>query len=312
MSELNPIIIITGPTASGKSSLAIDLAQSFGGNVINADSMQVYKELRILTARPSSKEEALVPHRLFGEFAAEDRCSVGRWLDLAIDEIKDAWGAERLAIVVGGTGMYLKSLRYGLATVPEIPNKINKHVRTLYTKLGGKSFVEELARVDPRAASVLHVSDSQRLTRAMAVVLATGMTLDVWQAKQIKGSGFAARFFIISFLPDRKALYFACEKRFDAMLKEGAVAEVENLLALGLDPSLPAMKAVGVSEIANYIAGKTTLENATLAAKQSTRNLAKRQLTWLRNQVKSDYVVEGFYDPNQRGEVVKAVADFII
>lgn len=312
MSELNPIIIIAGPTASGKSTLAIDLAQAFSGTVINADSIQVYKELRILTARPSFEDEALVPHRLFGGLAAEKRCSAGHWLKLAVDEIKTAWADKRLALVAGGTGLYLKSLRDGLAVIPEIPAIINNEVRALYAKIGGEAFVDQLACLDPKAAQTLPASDSQRLTRAMAVVRATGMTLDVWQAEQVKGPGLAARFFTITILPDREALYAACEKRFDAMLSAGALTEVESFLALGLDPSLPAMKAVGVPEIARYLVGEITLENAAVAAKQATRNLAKRQMTWLRNQVNSDYVVEGCYGLDQYDGVKKAVAEFIV
>ena len=312
MSKLHPIIIIAGPTASGKSSLAIDLAQAFNGIVINADSMQMYRELNILTARPSFEDEALVPHRLFGGLSAENRGSVGRWLELAIDEINTAWADKRLVLVAGGTGMYLKSLYDGLASVPEIPAAINAEVRSLYAKIGGGSFVNQLARVDPKAARTLHASDSQRLTRAMAVVRATGMTLEAWQAKQTKGPDLAARFFIITILPDRKALYAACEERFDAMLSAGALAEVEALLGLGLDHSLPALKAVGVSQLSRYIIGEISLDNAVVAAKQATRNLAKRQLTWLRNQVSPDYVVEGFYGPDQRDGVKAAVAELLI
>ena len=311
MYELDPIIIIAGPTASGKSSLAIDLAQAFDGTVINADSMQVYKELRVLTGRPSPEDEALVPHRLFGGLAAEKRCSAGYWLKLAVDEIKIAWADERLALVAGGTGMYLKSLCDGLAAIPEIPAIINNEVRALYAEIGGEAFVDQLACLDPKAAQTLPASDSQRLTRAMAVVRATGMTLDFWQKEQIEDPGLAARFFTITILPDRKALYVACEKRFDAMLSAGAITEVESFLALGLDPSLPAMKAVGVPEIARYLIGEISLENAAAAAKQATRNLAKRQLTWLRNQITPDYVVEGCYGLGQQEGAVKAVAEFI-
>ncbi len=311
MTDLQPIIIIAGPTASGKSSLAIDLAQAFDGTVINADSMQVYKELRILTARPSSEEESLVPHRLFGNLTAGTRCSAGRWLELALVEINSAWVNKRLVIVVGGTGLYLKSLRDGLAAIPEIPDNINTEVRALYNKIGSKAFVSRLSKVDPKAAQNLPASDSQRLMRAMAVVLATGVTLDAWQLEQAKKPGLAARFFSISILPDRKALYVACEKRFETMLSSGALAKVEGFLALGLDPSLPAMKAVGVPELARYISGEITLEKAEISAKQATRNLAKRQLTWLRNQMIPDYIIEGFYGPDQQVGIKKAVAEFI-
>ena len=311
MSDLRPIIIITGPTASGKSALAIDLAQAFKGNVINADSMQVYRELCILTARPSYRDMDLVPHRLFGIIAAENPCSAGQWLEMATSEIKKTWREGRLAIVVGGTGMYLKVLCEGLVSIPKIPTKINREVRLLYNKIGGDAFLKKLAIVDPKASQILPANDSQRLTRAMAVVQATGLTLDAWQASQDRGPVIPARFFVITILPDRKVLYSACEARFDAMLSAGALDEVENLHSLGLDPLLPAMKALGVSELSRYLNGKTTLENAVLAAKKATRNLAKRQMTWLRNQVSSDYILEELCFLNQQDELKKTLEKFI-
>jgi tRNA dimethylallyltransferase len=311
LSDLRPIIIIYGPTASGKSSLAIDLAQAFNGTVINADSMQVYKELSILTARPTSKDIALVPHRLYGELAAKNPCSVGQWLDLAISEIKKTWIDERLAIVAGGTGMYIKALCEGLAAIPKIPTAINTEVRSLYNKIGGKAFLRQLAIVDRKASQILPANDSQRLIRAMSVVRATGLTLDAWQALQNRGPGIPAQFFIITILPDRKTLYAACEARFDAMLSAGALIEVENLLSLGLDPLLPAMKSLGVSELSRYLNGETSLENAVLDAKKATRNLAKRQLTWLRNQVRPDYMLEGLYCSDQQDNLKKTLKKFI-
>ncbi len=311
MSQLRPIIIIAGPTASGKSALALDLAWAFGGTVINADSMQVYRDLAILTARPSVDDEARVPHRLFGVMAAAEPSSAGRWLALARAEIEAAWTDGRLALVTGGTGMYIKALQDGLAAVPDIPDAINTDVRALYDEIGGEAFLHELAQIDPAAALRLPAGDSQRLTRAMAVVRATGLTLEAWQAEQTKDSGLAARFFTITVLPERDALYAACEARFDDMLSNGALAEVKGFLALGLDPALPAMKAVGVPELARHVSGEISLEEAAAAAKQATRNFAKRQLTWLRNQVNADYVIEEFYGTDQRDGVRTAVKDFI-
>ncbi|MBL6948917.1 MAG: tRNA (adenosine(37)-N6)-dimethylallyltransferase MiaA [Rhodospirillales bacterium] len=311
MSDLNPVLLIAGPTASGKSALAMDLAETFDGVVINADSMQVYQDLRLLTARPSADDEPRVPHRLFGVMAAAELCSVGHWLNMATTEIESAWGGGRLPLVTGGTGMYVRALTQGLAHIPEIPDDINAEVRARYDEIGGEAFREELASVDPDAARRLPAGDSQRLTRAMAVVRATGQTLDTWQAEQDKGPALPARYFSITVLPERESLYAACEARFDAMLEDGALAEVEAFLALGLDPALPAMKAVGVPELARYLAGEISLEEATEAAKQATRNFAKRQLTWLRNQVEADYVVEGFYGPDQQGGVTAAVKSFI-
>lgn len=311
MTELNPVVIIAGPTASGKSALAMDLAQAFDGVVINADSMQVYRDLDVLTARPSADDVARAPHALFGVMAAAERCSVGRWLTLAGTETETAWADGRLPLVTGGTGMYIKALVEGLAPVPEIPDNINEEVRVLFEELGGEAFRQQLATLDPGAADRLPPGDSQRLTRAMAVVQATGLTLDAWQAEQSKGPALAARFFTIAVLPEREDLYAACETRFDVMLDKGALEEVRALVAQGLDAALPAMKAVGVPELARHLAGEISLEDAVASAKQATRNFAKRQLTWMRNQVTADYVVDGFYGPEQQGGVVAAVAEFI-
>jgi len=311
MSNESPVIIIAGPTASGKSALALDLASEFAGTVINADSMQVYRELNILTARPGAADEARAPHKLFGVMAAAEACSVGRWLALAAAEIEAAWGEGRLPLLTGGTGMYLKALTGGLATVPEIPDAVNDAVRALYDDLGGEAFRDELAKLDAEAARRLPAGDSQRLTRAMAVVKATGKALAEWQGEQDQGPALAARFMTLALVPDREDLYAACDARFDAMLAKGAVDEVRALLALGLEPTLPAMKALGVPELARHLAGEVSLEDAAAAAKQATRNFAKRQLTWLRNQVDADSIIQDSYGPAHRDQAVAAVRAFL-
>ncbi len=311
MTVLRPVVIIAGPTASGKTALALDMAADFDGVVINADSMQVYRELRVLTARPGDDIEARAPHRLFGVMAASEVCSVGRWTALAVTEIEAAWGASRLPLIVGGTGMYIKALVEGLAAVPEIPDDINDEIRALYEKLGGEAFKAELARLDPVAADRLPAGDSQRLTRALAVVRATGKTLSQWQDEQDQAPPLAARFLTIALVPARDALYGACEARFDAMVEKGAVDEVKALLALNLDAGLPAMKALGVPELARHVLGEISLGDAATAAKQATRNFAKRQLTWLRNQVTADLVIEDFYGPGHREKITAAVRAFL-
>ena len=315
VTDLNPVVIIAGPTASGKSALALDLADEFAGTVINADSMQVYRELDILTARPGADDKARAPHRLFGVMAAAEACSVGRWLGLASAEIEAAWGEGRLPLMTGGTGMYLKALTEGLAAVPEIPDDINDEVRALYEELGGEAFRDELAKLDADAAHRLPAGDSQRLTRAMAVVKATGMTLAQWQSRQDQGPAIEARFMTLALLPGREVLYAATDARFDRMLAGGALDEVRSLLDGGgdggLDPALPAMKALGVPELARHLAGETGLEDAAAQAKQATRNFAKRQLTWLRNQVSADCVIEDAYGPAHREQAAAAVRAFL-
>ena len=187
MSWKNPVVNIAGPPASGKSALAFALAREFTGTVVNADSMQVYRELRVLTARPGAEKEARAPHRLFGVLPASEVCSAGRWLKMAVVEIEKAHATTRLPIVVGGTGLYLKVLTEGLAAIPDIPDSVNEEVRDLYDRLGGEAFRDELAKRDAEAAERLSAGDGQRLTRAMAVVRATGRTLSDWRRDQGPG-----------------------------------------------------------------------------------------------------------------------------
>jgi tRNA dimethylallyltransferase len=286
------IVIVTGPTAGGKSGLALELADRLGGRIINADSMQVYRDLRVLTARPDAADEARVPHRLFGVLGAEERCSVGRWLDMAVAEIEAARAAGRLPILVGGTGMYLKALTEGLAPVPEVPAAAADEAAALYDALGGEGFRRKLADRDPAAAATLPPGDRQRLIRAFAVAAATGRSLADWQNDAPAGAAVAARFTTILVLPPRDALYAACDARLTAMLDAGAMDEVRTLLARGLDPSLPAMRAVGVRELGAVIRGEWTLDQAADKARQATRNYAKRQLTWFRHQLAPDLILD--------------------
>jgi len=302
-----PVLVIAGPTASGKSALALDVAAALPATIINADSMQVYRELRVLTARPTPADEAKVPHRLFGVRAAAEPCSAGRWLRLAVSEIEAAHAAERLPIVVGGTGLYLKALLEGLAEVPEIPEAVTREARALHVRLGGVAFRETLAALDPDAAGRLSASDSQRLIRAYAVARATDRPLADWQRMSAPGPALNARFAVIVLSPPRAALNAALDARFDAMMAEGALDEVRALLALGLDPMLPALKAVGVPELRRFLDGDGSLAEAVAAAKGATRNFAKRQMTWLRHQIIADKVHPARYGPEARAEIVDFV-----
>ena len=292
---MQPVLIIAGPTASGKSHLALAAAQEFRGTVINADSMQIYRELRILTARPTPAEEALVPHRLYGVMDAAERCSAGRWATLATVEIAAAHAAGRLPIVVGGTGFYLKALTQGLSAIPDVPAECRAEAMNLRDQLGPQAFHAELARIDPRAGERLLVVDAQRVTRAYEVWLATGRSLSDWQDEPPVPPLPDAQFLTFVLDPPRDALYAACDARFDAMLVQGALAEVRALAALGLDPALPAMKALGVPDLLSHLEGRLTLAGAALAAKQATRQFAKRQSTWFRTQIgPSERIFEQF------------------
>lgn len=282
-----PVIVVGGPTASGKSGLALDIAERLDGVVINADAIQVYADLRILTARPSAADERRAPHRLYGFLDATERCSAGRWQALALAEIEAATAAGKRAIVVGGTGLYLRALTEGIAPVPDIPDAVRAAARERLAALGNRAFHAELAARDPELAKRLLSTDRQRLMRAWEVLEATGRSLADWQREPATPPG--CDFTMIVLTPDRDAVYAACDARLEAMIGAGVLDEVAALMARAareqLDPALPVLKAVGYPELAAHIAGKATLADAVAAAQQQTRRYAKRQLTWLRNQL---------------------------
>jgi tRNA dimethylallyltransferase len=280
-----PVIVIAGPTASGKSHLALAVAREFNGAIINADSMQVYRDLRVLTARPDETELARAPHFLYGGIDAGESCSAGRWRGLALAEIARARSAKRLPLIVGGTGLYLSALLDGLAEVPPVPARIITETRELHARLGGEQFRAALAERDPEGAKRLHAGDTQRLIRAYAVARATGVALSEWQRRQKGGAKPNAA--VIVLLPPRDALYAAIDARLESMFEQGAIEEVRALLARKLSTDLPAMKAVGVREISGFLAGKLSREQALKASQQATRRYAKRQYTWLRHRLKS-------------------------
>jgi tRNA dimethylallyltransferase len=280
-----PVIVIAGPTASGKSHLALALAREFNGAIINADSMQVYRDLRVLTARPGETELARAPHFLYGGIDAGESCSAGRWRGLALAEIARARSAKRLPMIVGGTGLYLSALLDGLAEVPPVPAPIITETRELHARLGGEQFHAALAEHDPEGAKRLHAGDTQRLIRAYAVARATGVALSEWQRRQKGGAKPDAAAIVL--LPPRDALFAAIDARLQSMFEQGAIEEVRALLARKLSPDLPAMKAVGVREITGFLAGNLSREQALAAAQQATRRYAKRQYTWLRHRLKS-------------------------
>jgi tRNA dimethylallyltransferase len=278
------IWLIAGPTASGKSALALRLADAVGGEVVNADSMQLYADLRIVTARPSVEEEARAPHHLFGTVDAADGWSVGRWLRAASATLAEIAGRGRAAIVVGGTGLYFRALTHGLAEVPQIPPEIRHQAQADYDLMGESSFRGRLGAYDTAAAMRIAPGDRQRLVRAWEVFAATETPLSDWQSSGApalaEGSWRA-----VALEPPRQALYARCDARLEQMLAAGALDEVAALMARNLDPALPVMKAVGVRELAAHLRGETTLAEALAAARQQTRNYAKRQTTWMRGQM---------------------------
>jgi tRNA dimethylallyltransferase len=275
-----PVLLIAGPTASGKSALALDLAVQTGGEIVNADSMQIYADLCLLTARPTVSHEAQAPHHLFGVADAAEAWSVGRWLRATTAVLADIGERGGMAIVVGGTGLYLRALTHGLAEVPPVAEDSRRVTEADYERLGEGAFRERLRGVDPRAAERIEVGDRQRLTRAWEVFADTGRSLSDWQADTsptlTPGSWRA-----LVLEPPREALYARCEARLAAMVEGGALNEVRRLVARSLDP---AMKALGVTPFAAHLRGEMTLERALAQTAQDTRRYAKRQTTWFRNQ----------------------------
>ena len=308
----NGVILIAGPTSSGKSALALALAETFGGVIINADSMQVYRQLEILTARPSAADQARVPHRLYGSLGANDPCSAGRWREMALAEIGAARKAHMLPILVGGTGLYFRALTEGLAPTPRIPPELRVKSSGLYERLGGRRFRAALAKRDPVMAERLSAADRQRLTRAWEVIEATGTSLAEWQSLPLRGAPFEDPFAKLLLAPPRQWLYARCDARFAAMVEGGALAEVEALLGLGLEADVPLMKAVGVRELARHLEGKITLEEAVAAGQRSTRRYAKRQMTWFRNQMADAHMIEAQDSKRYTDEVFPFICAFLL
>ena len=281
----NKAVLIAGPTASGKSALALELAEKTGGIIINADSMQVYRDLRILTARPSAADEARAPHRLYGYVDSAKNFSAGHYVVDAAVALRDARGQNRLPILVGGTGLYFKALTHGLSAVPPVPAKVRENVRARLMREGIEQLHAELARRDPASAERLKPRDASRIARALEVVEATGRSLTDWHREGmtpvLPPGGIVALFLA----PPRQALYGQIDARFDTMLKQGALEEVEKLAARNLDALLPVMKAHGVVPLIRHLKGEITRQEAAVIACADTRHYAKRQFTWFRHQL---------------------------
>ncbi len=283
--DASAIILIAGPTASGKSALALALAEKYGGAIINADSMQVYRDLRVITARPSAEDEQRAPHRLYGHVDAAENFSVGRWCTEAAAILDSAERFGRAAVIVGGTGLYFNALTRGLAAVPPIPPEIRETVRARLASEGIGALHAELKHHDPAAAARLMPGDRARIPRALEVVLATGRSLLDWHRDDTPSRLDAARAAKVFLMPERDELLRRVDARFDAMMTAGALEEVRALAARRLDPALPAMKAHGVPWLIRHLNGDITLEEAIEGAKRDTRQYTKRQATWFRNRL---------------------------
>ena len=277
------VAVVAGPTASGKSALAADLAESLGGTVINADALQLYEDLRVLSARPDAAEEARVPHRLYGVLPGDRAASAGRWRGLALEAIEESLAAGRLPILCGGTGLYIKTLKEGIAPVPPVPKKIRDAAEALFAEIGGAALKQRLSERDPETAGAIRPGDRQRLVRAWSVLEATGRGLAAWRREPGEGAA-PYRIFDILVVPPREVLRAASEARFERMIEAGALEEVRALLGKKLPPDAPILKAIGVPELSAHLRGELSLEEAVARAQAATRRYAKRQLTWLRTQ----------------------------
>lgn len=282
-------ILIAGPTASGKSAYAINLAHEHNGVVINADSMQVYNQLHIITARPSAHEVSQCPHFLYGHRDANQPYSVAGWVEEAKAVLLDVIGQGKTPIFVGGTGLYFRALLEGLSPVPVLDPEIRTKWREFAVN-SGMDLYQELKGRDPRAANQLRSSDHQRLIRALEVIDSTGVSIVEWQKKD-KGTPLLVGDDIQKFvlMPDRAGLHRRINERFDVMVDEGALEEVEKFLELDIDPTLPAMKAIGVPQFSRYLCNEISLAQAIEMAKAASRQYAKRQSTWFNNQFDKDW-----------------------
>ncbi len=284
-----PVLIIAGPTASGKSALAIEVARARNGVIINCDAMQIYKDIPIIAATPSPQEKAAAEHRLYELYDCSKRGNVVEWLDLCVNEIQALWQEGRLPIVVGGTGMYIDALLNGVTPIPEVPADIRRAVQQELNTRGLLALYTFLQEADPASAAKLHVNDKTRITRAVEIIRHTGRKLSEWYTVPLLKKLPQAKFTVVKIAPPLEDIAARCRARLDKMVDElNVLAEIEKLAALDLPADLPAMKALGVPELLEYVKGRTTLKAALDLAKLHTRQYAKRQRTWLKNKLPAD------------------------
>lgn len=296
MNAARQALIVTGPTASGKSALGLEIAARVGGVIINADAMQTYDAFPILTAQPTAEERAAVPHVLYGVLPITEKLSAQRWRDLALVEMERAVATSRVPILLGGTGLYLKALTQGLSQVPDVPSTFRERANAEWDALGSTAFHDRLAQHDPQTAARLKPNDRQRHVRAWEVWLATGKPLSAWQQAPVEGGPPGWRFRTLVLAPPREVLRSKIAARFDAMVAAGVVEEVrpvwQAVRAGQVSSSLPGLKAHGAPELFQYLDGEVDFAQAVRVAVDHTRQYAKRQMTWLRHQIIADLIIE--------------------
>ncbi|MFN7039283.1 MAG: tRNA (adenosine(37)-N6)-dimethylallyltransferase MiaA [Alphaproteobacteria bacterium] len=311
MGKNKKIIIVAGPTASGKSDFAIEIATRIGGVIINADSVQLYKDIPILSAQPSKSMLSKIPHRLYSVLESYEATSVGGYQMQAVQVINEIHNQEKIPIIVGGTGLYIKSIIEGLSNIPEIDNDTRSKIRDLFANIGNEEFYKILTEKDPVMASKLNIGDSHRLIRAMEVIQATGKSLDYWHNLPIKKPFENAKIFTLVLMPERSMLYEKCNLRFQQMIEFGAIEEVKNLLNKNFSNHIT--KAIGVNQIIKYLKGEIELNNAIEEGKTLTRQYAKRQFTWFNNQLSNSYkaIYQNIQDLYKDKSIKEVINSFI-
>ncbi len=303
----NPVLIIAGPTASGKSALAIAAANAFNGVILNCDAMQIYKDIPIIAATPSNEEKKQAEHRLYELYDCSVRGNVVDWLNLCVAEIKNLWAENRLPVVVGGTGFYIDALINGVTPIPEVPQTIREKIKQRLQKEGLKSLYEYLLSVDERVALKIGANDKTRIVRAVEIYEYTGIKVSEWYQKPMIKKLPEADFCVVKIVPSIDEIAERCKKRLDKMVfEQGVLKEIENVIKKGLSADLPAMKALGVPELSLFVKGEMSLPDALDLAKLHTRQYAKRQRTWLRNKLLADVEFDNVYNgQNEYLEIIK-------
>ncbi|MEC7387652.1 MAG: tRNA (adenosine(37)-N6)-dimethylallyltransferase MiaA [Pseudomonadota bacterium] len=303
-------VIICGPTGAGKSSLALNLAKKFEGVIINADSVQIYREIKILSGRPTSDDYRKAPHRLYGIMSIFKPCTLGIWRKMALETIKECELSGRLPIICGGTGLYIKFLLNELSAIPEISPSIKLEAREKLKELGNENFRELLSKNDPASASRIKSGDTNRLLRAWEVFTATTKPLSYWHKKSRK-AGSQHKFFKVCLMPERKALYSICDQRFLEFVEQGAVEEARAFDFITASPELPASKTLGLLELIKYTKGELELSDAVEQAQRATRRYAKRQLTWFRHQLDEDFLIQNLSCSKTVSDCFKKIVNFL-
>ena len=303
-------VIICGPTGAGKSSLALNLAEKFEGVIINADSVQIYREIKILSGRPTSDDYRKAPHRLYGIMSIFKPCTLGIWRKMALEAIKECELSGRLPIICGGTGLYIKFLLNELSAIPEISPSIKLEAREKLKELGNENFRELLSKNDPASASRIKSGDTNRLLRAWEVFTATTKPLSYWHKKSRK-AGSQHKFFKVCLMPERKALYSICDQRFLEFVEQGAVEEARAFDFITASPELPASKTLGLLELIKYTKGELELSDAIAQAQRTTRRYAKRQLTWFRHQLDEDFLIQNLSCSKTVSDCFKKIMNFL-